>query len=140
MRERLHYSEAPRTLSPCTYIQRHDVKPTGVWYSDHEWREWCEGEEFGLARLKHVTRLELDMSRILLLQSPYDMDQFQKEYEGPWLESTIMMAINWPVVAERYAGIEIAPYQYNHRMSTFWYYGWDCASGCVWDLSAVCHA
>ena len=22
-------------------------------------------------------------------------------------------------------------------METRWYYGWDCASGCVWDASAV---
>ena len=45
--------------------------------------------------------------------------------------------INWPAVAERYGGILITPYQWSHRMSLHWYCGWDCASGCVWDLSQI---
>lgn len=42
--------------------------------------------------------------------------------------------IDWKAVAKEYDGIEIDPYQYERRFSEgfLWYYGWDCASGCVW--------
>jgi hypothetical protein len=23
------------------------------------------------------------------------------------------------------------------RMGLMWYYGWDCASGCIWDTSVI---
>lgn len=46
--------------------------------------------------------------------------------------------INWPMVADRYQGIVIAPYLWSRRMDGgLWYYGWDCASGCIWDAAAV---
>ena len=49
------------------------------------------------------------------------------------------MIIDWHAVAQAYAGIEIAPYCWSLRFEYefLWYYGWDCASGCVWELSAV---
>ena len=48
------------------------------------------------------------------------------------------MFIDWPKVAERYDGIIIAPYQWSRRLDgPMWYYGWDCASGCVWRARAV---
>ena len=43
------------------------------------------------------------------------------------------LSINWPKVAQDYAGIEICPYRSDKRMSSDWYYGWDVASGCVWS-------
>lgn len=32
-----------------------------------------------------------------------------------------------------------APYQWECRLDrdTFWYYSWDCASACIWNLQAV---
>lgn len=53
--------------------------------------------------------------------------------------SCSVTAFDWIDVASRYSGIEIAPYQWKRRIhpSTFWYYTWDCASGCIWDLSAI---
>jgi len=56
------------------------------------------------------------------------------------------MRIDWEAVAKRYTGIEIEPYNWerrnsgpnnNYSMSMLWYYGWDCASGCVWELDAL---
>jgi len=38
------------------------------------------------------------------------------------------------VVSKEYDGIEIAPYQWDARLSLIWYYGWDVASGCIWNL------
>ena len=48
--------------------------------------------------------------------------------------------INWQPLTEQYAGIIISPYQWKRRLdgrASDWYYGWDCASACIWDLSAV---
>lgn len=42
-----------------------------------------------------------------------------------------------PRVRQDYAGIEISPYQYECRFELTWYYGWDVASGCVWDKEAI---
>ncbi len=42
-------------------------------------------------------------------------------------------------VAKLYQGIIIAPYCYSIRLDNdcFWYYPWDCASGCIWDATAI---
>jgi len=47
--------------------------------------------------------------------------------------------INWSAVADRYSGIEISPYQWEARdgSETSWYYGWDVASGCIWDPAII---
>ena len=37
----------------------------------------------------------------------------------------------------RVDGIIIAPYQWYCRMTVDWYYTWDCASGCIWNLDAI---
>ena len=31
----------------------------------------------------------------------------------------------------------ITPYQWELRFELDWYYGWDVASGCVWNLSVI---
>ena len=46
-------------------------------------------------------------------------------------------AIDWELIQkEGYGGIEICPYNWGWR-SQNWYYGWDVASGCVWDSSSI---
>lgn len=47
--------------------------------------------------------------------------------------------LDWLKVKQKYQGIIIAPYQWKCRMAqeTKWYYGWDCASGCIWDLDCI---
>ena len=36
-------------------------------------------------------------------------------------------------------GIIISPYQWDCRLAleSGWYYGWDCSSGCIWDISCI---
>lgn len=47
--------------------------------------------------------------------------------------------IKWADVAEVYNGILINPYiweaRYNDR--TMWYYSWDIASACIWNMNSV---
>jgi hypothetical protein len=51
--------------------------------------------------------------------------------------------IDWFKVVRNFPGIIIAPYLWERRNSngfnwdSCWYYGWDCASGCIWDLRCI---
>lgn len=131
---RLHYSSKPFTQTPRVYTQRTEQKPDGLWYSvGSAWKDWCESEQFNLQRLQCVCKLEIDESRILKV---VDLLAFTEQY-GVVNRTLELRSIDWAQVASAYAGIEIAPYQYKHRLSLLWYYPWDVASGCIWDLSVI---
>jgi hypothetical protein len=102
--------------------------------------EWVEGVE--------VYRLKVDESRLLRLTSEQAIHTFTEKYRAKiddlpvWMAGTrsiSSMHIEWPKVAAEYGGIEIAPYQWSCRLDpdVSWYYGWDVASGCIWDASLI---
>ncbi len=78
---------------------------------------------------------------MLRLETPQAILAFTDEYgiSEDWGLSRTFYNIDWAAVAEEYAGIEIAPYQWSLRMDTRtnWYYPWDVASGVVWDMTGV---
>ncbi len=142
--ELVHYSREP--LMAVTEPQGDKCaagfKPRGLWVSvkgDSDWKEWCESGGFRLDTLTCETRVILDDNHnILLLSGPGELDAFTMEYEGiP--EYPGDRRIDWDLVASRYDGIVIAPYFWQRRMAehTRWYYGWDCASGCIWNPAAI---
>ena len=45
--------------------------------------------------------------------------------------------IAWEKVAAKYDGLIITPYIWQRRMELNWYYTWDCASGCIWNVRAI---
>lgn len=120
-------------------------KPTGLWVSvkgDQDWREWNEAESFrdlSKQRCYHV-RLASD-ANVLFIANGWELDAFHKGYARPLeLGSYRQEKIDWRDVARDYDGIIIAPYQWTHRLEgpiSAWYYGWDCASGCIWNPRAV---
>jgi hypothetical protein len=130
------------TIKPMKKVRREtrpqeiDHKPKGFWYGiDGDWERWCKGEDWGLSKDKENLEYELVLAdeNILMLSSVVEIDKFHELYEGSL--SGILALINWKAVAEKYDGIEIAPYQWNRRFegtAHHWYYGWDCASGCIW--------
>lgn len=144
-----HWSAAPVTLAPRTYLQRADYKPSGLWFDvDEDWKRWCEGEEFGLERLEYRHTLAFtDDSGILRLASQEDLGRFTIEFAAEsypgqrrgksWREWKSHCAIDWRLVAQRWDGIVIAPYIWASRLGLIWYYGWDCASGCVWNTEII---
>ncbi len=118
--------------------QKPGPKPDGVWYDcGGEWLRWVESE------MPHwlgdyTYRLFLDKGKMLYIDSPEMLDIFTQTYRATAVEgvsSPSSYYIDWPAVAKKYTGIEICPYIWERRMSrhTEWYYGWDLASGCVWD-------
>jgi hypothetical protein len=120
-------------------------KPVGLWYGiGPAWVDWCTDEmPAWIEPPMHHYRLTLDLTRVLRLRTADAIRQFGREYNAPpsWARGRITstMFIDWPRVAQQWGGIEIAPYQWDCRLDdqTFWYYGWDVASGCVWDPTVV---
>lgn len=150
----LKYSDAPILAGEQYDVpQSHELgkynKPLGFWITDDSkdcWRSWCIGEQFGLERLTHKHEIVLDESGILFLRTPCEILDFHDGYGvekwwGPDGQPRKYRdwCIDWRRVAEQYAGIIITPYQWTLRLNagTDWYYGWDCASGCIWKASAI---
>lgn len=151
-RRLIHYSDTHLTgVYSCRQdegraFQRGD-KPNGLWVSvegPDDWRAWCEAEQFGCLDCATEIVLHPD-ANVLRIETPDALKAFHDEYCCPpaWahgLPDYDEHAISWLLVAEKYQGILIAPYQWGCRLDgpmSSWYYGWDCASGCIWDASAV---
>lgn len=150
----IHYTNEKFSLKPKEYpeyeIHWHR-KPNGFWVSvegESDWKSWCEGESFELQNLvvSYEVKLKKD-DKILYLKTASDILSFTKKYpyirdqwdnpEGRRICGSY--EIDWLKVKENYQGIIIAPYQWDCRLSTkcSWYYGWDCASGVIWDLDCI---
>lgn len=152
------FSDAEIVFDPRrAYLQREErspyLKPVGFWVSvagEWDWPGWCESEEFNMQGLAVRHDVQLSPSaQILLLSSVEEIDDFTtrygwskgKSFAQPglpahhWVES----GIDWHRVAADYDGIIITPYQWERRLErhTSWYYGWDCASGCIWNPNAI---
>ena len=116
-----------------TYTQERTYKPTGFWVSvDDEWMNWVRDN---WDWPDHPTvDVGIDLSRVLVVDSQEKFLAFSNTITKDDFNN-----IHWYEVASAYDGIVIAPYQLTHRLSTehAWYYPWDCASGCIWNLSAV---
>ena len=146
-----HYSSTPLGTVRSVEQGPMSMKPRGLWVSvdscEDNWKTWCETEQWALDELKHRHIITLaEDARILRVSGEKGIDSFTAEYghpdtvEGtpvPGLSSTY--DISWRRVAFRFQGIIIAPYVWSRRLhrETRWYYGWDCASGCIWDAKAI---
>lgn len=152
MRETLiHYTDKP--LTAVHSIEQYDSvgkrfdKPRGLWISvkgDDDWAHWCASESFGIGSLAYRIILAKD-AKILRLCGAEAIDSFTMHNRfnplgwPPSLGTESGWNINWANVARKYQGIIIAPYIWERRLTSgcSWYYGWDCASGCIWDAAAV---
>lgn len=154
MTTRIHFAAEAFELAPCSYIQALEWKPRGLWYSvegnEDGWSDWCRYNEFCETDLQIAHAVELDVERVVVIDNGASLLAFQREYCRPHpilaefdKEYAELVGpdrhgvIDWPLVATRYDGIEIAPYQYAHRMGSLWYNTWDCASGCIWNIDAI---
>lgn len=148
----IHYSDVPveNVYSVEQSGEKYDWsdgrKPAGLWVSvegEDDWRAWCEAENFRDCSAQCATEIVLASDhRVLVIDTSAAMTAFHRTFcvergkYGKWKE----WRIDWPRVATLHSGIVIAPYQWTHRLDgdlSGWYYSWDCASGCIWDASAV---
>lgn len=138
-----HYGASPVTLDRTRRYKnwRHD-KPAGLWVSvlggSPDWAQYCRHEEFDVEHLtvEHEVVLAPD-AKILHLTTAEAVAKLQLDY--PLSDDDILLdyGVDWDRVCRDYQGIIITPYQWSCRFSVHWYYGWDCASGCIWDMSAI---
>lgn len=139
-------------------------KPDGFWVSvdgEDDWAEWCLREEFWIDGLacRHEVVL-VPEAQVLHIDSAEGIDAFHDRYayedelsqhmrhwpvtrrDAPRFSrdnfAYRQWQIDWAKVATEYDGLIIAPYQWSRRMGgPMWYYGFDCASGVIWDTRAI---
>ena len=140
---KLSHFSSHADMTPYSQAQtgRRSDKPDGLWVSvdgEDDWPSWCRSEQWGDVDAKHRYALTLaDDANILTLGSVAELRAFTEQYADPNKQvHGVDWAIDWARVASEYQGIIIAPYQWPARLTISWYYGWDCASGCIWDASA----
>lgn len=157
----IHYSsEQIESLDSRPYNQNDlswQAKPAGLWVSiedlPHEknnktWKEWCEQESFCIENLKYSYEITLkESSNIVFLKTPEEIFEFTKKFpfiRKQWdteegRKHCETYELDWDSVKKKYKGIIIAPYQWHCRNSqdSCWYYGWDVASACLWDLTCI---
>ena len=136
----IHYSRKPTICFRNHYQATNSLKPRGLWISvegpdSFGWKKWCESAEFELENLRHEIEIVFrDDANILFLETEEDIVDFDKKF-GEY--TCGRRSCDWVAVARKYQGIVIAPYQWGLRFNLRWYYGWDCASGCVWAMTAL---
>ena len=161
-----HWASNPVKLRGMSYPQSGHPKPNGLWFDvSGSWKRWCEAAQFHLEdlRYRHTVTI-LDSSRILFLKKAKDTDLFAREYGHnlsghirPLQESEDSDAfarkygrdlfgdilkqfsnyIMWEEVAEKYSGIIVNPFLRTRSREYLWYYGWNCAGGCIWDTGVI---
>lgn len=148
----IHYTNEEFELESWEYLQSElhwQAKPNGLWVSvegenlGEGWKEWCEGEPFRLENLvvSYEVILKED-ANILHLKTAQEIFEFTKQFPlktRDWDAEWDTYQLQWDGVKKKYQGIIISPYQWQCRMDpkTCWYYGWDCSSGCIWDLTCI---
>lgn len=147
----LHYSQKPPATIHSVKQEKSHHKPRGFWFSvgdgEGSWKDWCEGEQWGLERLVNPVEVILsDTANIRRIVNATQLKRFTVAYDDVSAAPGGGTAggldwrghyINWPQVAKDYDGIIIAPYLWECRFDPSWYYSWDCASGCIWNADAV---
>lgn len=147
MKELYHFSRKPLNFNQnFSYNVARDqfFKPHGLWLSDESkqsivsWRSWCIAEDYSIDALSYRTKFLVDTNKIIVLSTLKDIDNFTNKYKDNTQNYTSNY-IDWKKVISISAGILITPYIWEARNDHkyFWYYPWDCASACIWDLSAV---
>jgi len=152
----VHYDKQPIAFDwNCVYPRKEmdTFKPSGLWVSDahdYGWKDWCTAEDFCTDSLEYEYLVELQPDHnILIISTVEELDKFHEEYSVDILKAYRGSAtpfnleprkewLDWNRIYPLYQGIIITPYLWERRMSGYmWYYGWDCAGGCIWDLSAI---
>lgn len=142
-----HYSSEPALVMEPREQDKADMKPLGLWVSvdgEMDWPEWCVAEHFSRGddlRFQHRVTLTPD-HRVLHLSSPISLRWLTNKYpDNKYKELGLhqMFRLDWRRLAQDWDGLVISPYLWECRLDTdtFWYYGWDCASGCIWNPRSV---
>lgn len=133
-----HFSSQPFEFNRnYEYRKAGAMKPKGFWLSDENaeqsWSKWCASEHFGT--LNYKTSFRCRTADWLILNTTDGIRDLVRRFPHP--SHGIDMIPDWDMIGQNFAGIVITPYCWRARFDVMWYYGWDCASACVWDLSTI---
>jgi hypothetical protein len=113
-------------------------KPKGFWVSVDDanmpWDTWCIDNQFQWENLECRHKVVLHpTANVLVISDNETLETFSRGYKND------RYSVHWRDVARTYQGIIITPYLWESRFDSrmMWYYGWDCASGCIWDAAAI---
>lgn len=136
-----HDSELKRVNTP---QKATGPKPNGLWYCvGFGWLDFTTSDFktfYTIGNRVHAFDISLDGLDVLLIRNYDQLVRFENRYvvkDETNYSRKNNFSINWAKVAEDYDGIEIAPYIYEARYEHAWYYGWDVASGCIWNTSGL---
>ena len=116
--------------------QSQGAKPRGLWYGvGPSWIDWVRSEMPDW-EVDNIFKIDVNQDMMLTITNSEELLAFKKKYG---ITTEYYNIIDWAKVASDYGGIEISPYNYKLRMEreVFWYYGWDVASGCVWNEGVI---
>jgi len=145
----IHYDSQPIVFDHSRIYDQEEPrwygKPEGFWVSvagEDDWLAWCQDNAFSPEDLACPHEVTLRPGANLLhISSPEGMEEFHAAYsvpeEGRAYQYLRPESIDWRKVAADYDGLINAPYQWQCRISMHFYYGWDCASGCIWNVNAI---
>lgn len=128
---------------------RYNLKPAGLWYGiDGDWIEWCESEMPHWVKPYYYELEFVENINLLLITNLAELKSFNDKYSVVIKEDAVfpLKEIDWVKVMKDYDGIEIQNYhsikyatysEIGLSLSMIWFSGWDCNSGCVWNLGKV---
>jgi hypothetical protein len=135
--KRVHHTNEDVIITKDYPSQVNDYKPKGLWYDINlSWLDWCDGNMPDWTYKNHF-ELDIDKSKILLIDTEKKLLEFDNAYSIQLTQRSSIKIMDWESVSKKYSGIEISPYQYGCRYDMLWYYGWDVASGCIWNFDCV---
>ena len=113
------------------------IKPQGLWYGCGDaWIAWLRTEQPDwLEESSYLYEVKTD-GKIYKVSNDADFEELEFDYGFGGRYGN--QSIDWELMQkEGYGGIEICPYNWQRRTDSDWYYGWDVASGCIWDSSSI---
>jgi hypothetical protein len=98
-------------------------------------------EQFCLDHLTCVHDVELvPNANVLILRSAEEIDRFNAEWTEHGNAGEMFFSyIAWSTLRQKFDGLIVTPYIWDRRLAPncMWYYGFDCASGCIWHPTAI---
>ena len=119
-----------------------DIKPQGkgfFWFAcGTEWLDLClERENFYKLVNKKIYQLDIDESKILIIDSIKKVKEFTEKYGS----NKIIGFIDWKKVMKEYSGFKCCPYKLDkiiwENEKYIWFRTLDCASGCIWNPNII---
>jgi hypothetical protein len=111
-----------------------DIKPGGVWLAPSGvWKKYIKEEMDGEIP-KYEYEFDVDMTKILTLNTYKDISEFNQEYTVPFeYKKFSNYLIDWGKVQKKYSGIYFKNAQIKKARDEFmWYNSIDIESICVW--------